>query len=119
MDRESQLSENVAPVGFPMEDVEISLASANGTAIQVDGSSEVAAASSDAGEIVLHSRYLSPGYWRGGECAADMSLTGAPLPHMRSYRTGDLGRWNSDGAIDYLGRHDFQIKLRGHRIELG
>src|SRR5262249_33669674 len=35
------------------------------------------------------------------------------------YRTGDLGRWLPNGAIEYLGRNDHQIKLRGFRVELG
>ena len=39
-------------------------------------------------------------------------------PSGRIYRTGDLGRINQDGEIEYLGRLDTQIKLRGHRIEL-
>ncbi|MFC4311934.1 amino acid adenylation domain-containing protein, partial [Steroidobacter flavus] len=37
----------------------------------------------------------------------------------RMYKTGDLGRWRSDGTIEYLGRNDDQVKIRGYRIELG
>ncbi|WP_431262151.1 non-ribosomal peptide synthetase [Roseateles chitinivorans] len=37
----------------------------------------------------------------------------------RLYRTGDLGRWTSAGLVEYVGRNDFQVKIRGHRIEMG
>jgi amino acid adenylation domain-containing protein/natural product biosynthesis luciferase-like monooxygenase protein len=43
----------------------------------------------------------------------------AGRPGARMYRTGDLGRWLADGSIEYLGRNDFQVKLRGQRVELG
>ncbi|GCB44746.1 non-ribosomal peptide synthetase [Streptomyces sp. NL15-2K] len=42
-----------------------------------------------------------------------------PRTGARLYRTGDLGRYLPDGAIEFLGREDTQVKLRGHRVELG
>jgi amino acid adenylation domain-containing protein len=39
--------------------------------------------------------------------------------NMKMYKTGDLGKWLSNGEIDYIGRNDFQVKIHGQRIELG
>jgi amino acid adenylation domain-containing protein len=43
----------------------------------------------------------------------------APQPGARLYLTGDMGRWRWDGGLDFLGRRDGQVKLRGRRVEMG
>jgi acyl carrier protein len=61
------------------------------------------------------------GYWRQPELTVERFVENslAPEKSKRLYRTGDLGRWRLDGAIEYLGRVDGEVKLRGMRIELG
>ena len=46
-------------------------------------------------------------------------IFGESTTEARLYRTGDIGRFRSDGTIEFLGRADHQVKLHGHRIELG
>ena len=74
-----------------------------------------------AGEIYLGGHALAAGYWRRPALTAARFVPD-PLsgrPGARLYRTGDRGRMRHDGAIDFLGRADDQIKLRGFRVELG
>lgn len=72
------------------------------------------------GEIYIRSPYLASGYFRQQE-ATRKAFIQNPFHQDypdRVYRTGDLGRWRLDGNIEYAGRIDNQIKLRGIRIEL-
>jgi amino acid adenylation domain-containing protein len=73
----------------------------------------------EVGEMFLGGDGVARGYWNRTELTAERFLT---LPHVapqRIYRTGDLARFLPDGNIEFLGRADFQVKLRGHRIEPG
>lgn len=74
-----------------------------------------------AGEIYLGGAGLGRGYLARPGLTADRFLPDPfnDLPGGRLYRTGDRGRWLPDGMIEFLGRADDQIKLRGIRIELG
>lgn len=72
-----------------------------------------------AGELYIGGTQLAEGYLHRPELTADRFMTHPNLPDERCYRTGDIARWNDNGAIEYLGRNDDQLKLRGQRIELG
>ena len=70
-----------------------------------------------AGEICVGGVGVGRGYLHDPQRTADAFID-HPQLDGRIYRTGDLGRWRADGVIEYLGRRDQQVKLRGHRIEL-
>ena len=73
------------------------------------------------GEIYIGGHGLARGYLNRPELTAERFVTNWLTPELspRLYRTGDLGRFRSNGEIEYLGRVDNQVKLRGLRIELG
>lgn len=101
----SLLCESSAAIGDPIPGMELFL---------IDGDGQ------DEGEIVLAGPQLANGYWNDPGATAgnfiQVDVAGRP---MRCYRTGDKGFRRSDGALFYSSRLDRQVKLRGHRVELG
>ncbi len=70
------------------------------------------------GELIIEGEGVGAGYVRQPQRSAEVFSFNPQFPHQRQYRTGDLGRINALGMIEFLGRKDQQIKLNGHRIEL-
>ncbi|MEM8964622.1 MAG: amino acid adenylation domain-containing protein, partial [Acidobacteriota bacterium] len=74
-----------------------------------------------AGEILIGGICLARGYL-GAAARTATAFVPHPWtdqPGTRLYRSGDLGRWRDDGVLEFLGRIDGQIKVRGHRVEIG
>jgi amino acid adenylation domain-containing protein len=71
------------------------------------------------GEIYIGGVGVADGYLGRPELTAQRFVTGVPGAEGRLYRTGDLARRHADGALEFLGRIDHQVKIRGVRVETG
>jgi len=75
------------------------------------------------GELFIGGDGVARGYWNRPDLTFERFLSVPSLPSSlsaeRIYRTGDLARFLPDGNVEFLGRADYQVKLRGHRIEPG
>ena len=96
------------PIGRPIHNTQLHIIK--------DGS---AAPIGETGELCIAGVGLARGYLNNPALTAE-KFTAHPLhPGERIYLTGDIARWLPDGNVEYLGREDHQVKIRGLRIELG
>ena len=74
-----------------------------------------------AGELCLAGPQIAEGYWKKKELTEERFVPCRVVDgvEMKMYRTGDLARYNEEGELEFLGRIDAQVKLRGYRIEPG
>ncbi len=108
IDKTTQIHTSIVPVGYVVEGQEVLLLDEDREKVGIN----------TVGEIAIKSRYLSPGYWQNPDLTWAKFI---PDPNGGAeciYLTGDLGIMRPDGCLEYLGRKDFQVKIRGHRIEI-
>lgn len=104
----TNITTSIVPVGYPLPDHDILLLDEKKNPVLAG----------EIGEIAIRSRYLSPGYWKNPELTAQKFLPGSLEDPRPLYLTGDLGRFQESGCLEFMGRKDFMVKIRGFRVEL-
>ncbi|MGO8754241.1 MAG: non-ribosomal peptide synthetase [Gallionellaceae bacterium] len=98
----------ILPIGRSPDGVKLRIQRPDGTEADVG----------EAGEIVVSSPYVSPGYWQRPELNAAVFSDDPENPGRRIYRTGDMGHIAADGNVHFLGRNGTRIKIRGQSVDL-
>jgi amino acid adenylation domain-containing protein len=106
INKQSEILRNAVPVGYPVDGTEVLLLDEAGEPTEITG------------EIAIRSAHIALGYWGQPQLTQAAFLPDPEGGSRRIYRTGDLGRLLSNGGLEFTGRKDFQVKVRGYRIEV-
>ncbi|MCP9956848.1 non-ribosomal peptide synthetase family protein [Streptomyces sudanensis] len=98
----------IVPIGTPADNVTCYILDENRQPVDIG----------ESGELFIGGVQVARGYIGLPEQTAQRFITSPFNPTERLYRTGDLCQWNADGTIQFMGRTDNQVKLRGYRVEL-
>lgn len=101
--------ERSVPIGKPINNTTVYILDPNLNAVPIGA----------VGELCIGGDGLALGYWRREELTAEKFVDDPFSRGSKLYKTGDLARWRNDGVIEFIGRKDSQLKLRGFRVEPG
>ncbi len=108
VDQETAVTETMLPIGHALPGYEFVLLDDAGDRVD----------SGEVGEIAVKSRYVALGYWQSPELTRKSFLSDTEDSDHRTYLTGDLALRQPDGCLMHVGRKDFQVKVRGYRVEV-
>jgi len=99
---------NAVPLGYACETMKIRILDKNRQPVQTG----------ESGEIAVKSRYVALGYWQQNELSTAAFIKDKDDSRIRTYLTGDVGFLQTDGCLVHQGRKDFQVKIRGNRVDI-
>lgn len=106
-DGATRLASDGVPLGYPAQETEVLILDEAGGVLWPG----------EEGEIAIASDYLALGYWHNDELTRQKFIPAPGGGSARRYLTGDIGYLDASGCLYHRGRRDFQIKIRGYRVE--